>query len=272
MKKLTTVVSGLILLGCSSLGFAKNLCTVVVDAETGKSILQEGSACTQRVTPASSFKIAISLMGFDAGIFKTAHQPVWTYQPGYPDWGGEPWKGKVDPAAWMQYSVFWYSQQVVEKLGQEKFEHYVQQFGYGNQDVSGVPVQHAGQQGVWVVSSLQISPLEQIDFLRKIVNRQLAISASAYDMTEALTQSDVHPDGWTVYGKTGTGSPGTDGQYDASKAYGWYVGWARKGKQKIVFAQLDQDLYAQKPNNGMRVRDQFLQRLPAIMSKQKTNQ
>lgn len=266
MRIPTTLVFGAMLLGCPSWGFAKNLCTVVLDAETGKSILQEGPACAQRITPASTFKIAISLMGFDAGILKTTQQPVWIYQTGYPDWGGDPWKGKVDPATWMQYSVFWYSQQVVEKLGQAKFEHYVKQFGYGNQDVSAVPVKHAGQQGVWVVSSLQISALEQVDFLCKVVNRQLPISDTAYDMTEALTQSDVRPDGWIVYGKTGTGSPGTDGHYDASKAYGWYVGWAHKGKQKIVFAQLDQDESAQKPNNGMRVRDQFLQRLPSIMS------
>ncbi len=80
----------------------------------------------------------------------------------------------------MQKSVFWYSQQVVKQLGQTRFKSYVASFDYGNKDTSAVQVQHPGNQGVWVISSLQISPIEQAAFLRKLVNRQLPVSAGAY--------------------------------------------------------------------------------------------
>ena len=90
--------------------------------------------------------------------------------------------------------------------------------------------------GAWVNASLRISPLEQVAFMRKIANRTLPVSAHAYDMTERITLIDTRPDGWIVHGKTGTGSPGR--KYDASHAYGWFVGWAAKGPRKVAFAYL----------------------------------
>jgi beta-lactamase class D len=53
------------LLSLSSVVQAKVICTVLADAG-GKILIEEG-ACGQRVTPASTFKIALSLMGYDSG-------------------------------------------------------------------------------------------------------------------------------------------------------------------------------------------------------------
>lgn len=236
--------------------FAGELCTLVVDAATGEAIIHRGAHCSQRVTPASTFKMAISLMGFDSGVLDSAHRPSWPFVAGYPDWAGDAWKGDIDPTDWMRKSVFWYSQQVVKQLGQARFEAYVAAFGYGNQAASAVPVADPGDHGVWVMSSLQISPVEQVAFLRKLANRQLPVSGHAYAMTQEITrQDDVN--GWRVHGKTGTGSPGQDHRYRADQAYGWYVGWASKGAQAMVFARLIQDEGAQSPNAGLRARSQL---------------
>ena len=240
---------------------AESLCTLIVDAASGHTVLQTGSHCATRVTPASTFKLAISLMGFDAGILSDARHPSWPFQVGYPDWAGDAWKRDIDPAAWMKASVFWYSQQVVQRLGQARFEKYVEAFGYGNKDVSGVAVQAPGNNGVWVMSSLQISPDEQISFLRRVVNRQLPVSARAYEMTASIAKQDAQLEGWRIYGKTGTGSPGKDNRYRADQAYGWYVGWATRGTQTLVFARLIQDETARSPNAGLRARDQLLEQL-----------
>lgn len=240
--------------------FASELCTLIVDAASGAPIVKTGTNCTTRVTPASTFKIAISLMGFDSGVLKDGHGPAWPYEAGYPDWAGDAWKGNIDPTDWMKRSVFWYSQQVVKKLGQAQFQNYVTSFKYGNQDVSAVEVQQPGNNGVWVMSSLQISPIEQVAFLRNIVNRELPVSAHSYQMTEEITQQD-DVNGWKVHGKTGTGSPGQDNKYRADQAYGWYVGWARKGSQALVFARLIQDEKAQTPNAGLRARNQLSEQL-----------
>jgi len=240
---------------------AEVLCTLVVDAASGDTILENGSRCAMRVTPASTFKLAISLMGFDAKVLIDAAHPSWPYQVGYPDWAGDAWRRDIDPAEWMKISVFWYSQQTLKKIGQVRFENYIQAFGYGNKDVSAVPVQSPGNNGVWVMSSLQISPVEQVAFLRRMVNRQLPVSPHAYEMTVIIARQDMQLDGWRIYGKTGTGSPGQDNKYRANQAYGWYVGWATKGTQSLVFARLIQDDEAQKPNAGVRAREQLLETL-----------
>ena len=47
-------------------GAAHADCILIADAAT-KRIVREQGACDTRITPASTFKIAISLMGCDAG-------------------------------------------------------------------------------------------------------------------------------------------------------------------------------------------------------------
>lgn len=240
---------------------AHPVCTVVADAATGNVLVQQGD-CTTRVTPASTFKVAIGLMGFDAGVLKDEHTPTLDFHAGYPDWGGAPWREPTDPARWMKLSIFWYSEQVTQALGQARFQQYTSAFGYGNADVTSKQGELPGVMGAWVNSSLRISPLEQVAFMRKIVRRTLPVSALAYDMTERITLLDVQPGGWTVHGKTGTGSPGLE--YDAAHAYGWFVGWATKGSRTLVFANLIQDEQALTPNAGLRSRDTFLATLPAL--------
>lgn len=87
-------------------------------------------------------------------------------------------------------------------------------------------------------------------------------------MTKALTEITVLPDGWDIHGKTGTGSPGSDGSYDPAHAYGWFVGWATKGTKTLVFARLIQDEKLEEGAAGIRARDAFLKELPAILASQ----
>jgi beta-lactamase class D len=248
----------------TSTAFAKPVCTVVADAATSEILVRQGD-CATRVTPASTFKIAIALMGFDAGFLRDAHAPTLPYRAGYVDWGGAAWRQPTDPTRWIQYSVVWFSQQVAQALGQDRFQRYATAFGYGNADVSGEPGKHNGVMGAWIDSSLRISPLEQVAFVRKLVDRTLPVSAHAYDMTARITDLGTLPSGWHVHGKTGTGSPGSDGAFDPAHAYGWFVGWATNGPRTLVFANLIQDERAgQQGAAGVRSRDAFLQAFPAL--------
>ncbi|KAF2990139.1 Beta-lactamase OXA-18 [Methylocystis sp. MJC1] len=245
---------------------ARTICTMVADASAAKILVQEGE-CAGRVTPASTFKIALSLMGFDSGFLKDDHTPTLPYQDGYPDWGGEPWRQPADPARWMKLSVVWFSQQIALSLGQNRFQQYVTAFQYGNADVSGKPAYRDGVMGAWINSTLQSSSIEQIAFLEKVVNRQLPVSSHAFEMTDRITEIAILPSGWDVHGKTGTGSPGDDGKYDAAHAYGWFVGWATKGADKLVFARLIQDELPAQPSAGARARDGLLADFPALASR-----
>lgn len=243
---------------------AEVVCTAIADGASGKLLIEEGD-CDRRVMPASTFKLAISLMGYDSGFLVDEHVPALPFREGYPDWI-ESWKATTDPAAWIKNSVVWYSQQVTQSLGKERLQRYMADFSYGNEDVSGDPGKDNGLTRSWLSSSLEISPLEQVAFLEKIVKRELPISAHAYDMTSRIASLGALPNGWDVHGKTGSGAPlNADGSQARNRAYGWFVGWATKGERNIVFARLIQNEKREKIAPGPRNRDEFMRQLPSIL-------
>lgn len=247
-----------------SVANAKTLCTAFADAATGKVLKQEGD-CGTRVFAASTFKIAISLMGYDSGFLTSEHAPALPFKKGYPDWIPS-WKATTDPTSWMKNSVVWYSQQVTKYLGEKRFQAYVSQFHYGNEDVSGDPGKHNGLTRSWLSSSLKISPLEQLAFLGRLVNRQLSVSGDAYEMTSRITALGTLANGWEVHGKTGAGAPrNADGSFANNRAYGWFVGWAVKSGRTIVFARLVQNEKKEAVSPGLRTREAMMKELPGLL-------
>jgi beta-lactamase class D len=254
------------LLFAASAASAAPSCTLIADAETGAVLVQDGP-CDQRNSPASTFKVALAVAGYQAGILLDAHTPLWPYRSHYKSWDAD-WKKKpTDPTSWLKDSVVWYSRLLVQHMGHARLQAAVDSYDYGNHDISGTPgFKEALPEAVWVDSSLQVSPVEQVAFLRKIVTHQLPqVSPQTYDkVTEAMPVFDGG--GWAVHGKTGSGfQPGATGK--ARKQYGWFVGWAVKDKRTIVFARLDKDDSARNDIAGIRVRDEFLAALPNLVRK-----
>lgn len=213
------------------------ICTIAHEIGAPEPLLSEGQ-CNERISSASTFKIAISLMGFDSGILTDPETPEWTFKAGYPDWRPE-WKQNTTPQTWLKYSVVWYSQQITHRLGEERFSGYVHAFGYGNEDVSGDPGANNGLTRAWLSSSLQISPLEQVGFLSRMLEGKLPVSDEAISQTKAIMEHHTLPEGWSTFGKTGAGLPfGPDGKLLKGQPFGWYVGWAEKGNRRVVFARL----------------------------------
>lgn len=264
MSQFATRVLVLLGLGVSAAN-ATPLCTVLADAGSGTILKQEGR-CEERQTPVSTFKIALSLMGYDAGYLTDEHQPALPFHEGYA--ASDPsWKSTIDPTNWIKLGVVWYSQQLTTWLGAERLQRYVAKFGYGNQDLSGNAGMNDGLTQAWLSSSLRISPLEQAAFLRKIVTHQLPVSARAYDMTARLTAVTKLPSGWEVHGVSGTGYlMKSEGTADLTRQLGWFVGWATRGPRTVVFAY---DVADEKPEGtraGPRARDAFLEQLPALLT------
>ncbi|MCP5940220.1 hypothetical protein NL351_30360, partial [Klebsiella pneumoniae] len=57
----------------------------------------------------------------------------------------------------------------------------------------------------WLMSSLQVSPQEQVGFIRKLLDRKLDTSDKACELTEKILPEFSSSDGWTLTGKTGSG-------------------------------------------------------------------
>lgn len=241
----------------SSATSARLDCTLIVDALSGESVVRDGS-CDQRVTPASTFKIAISLMGFDSGVLGDEHTPSLPYQPRYAS-GNPAWRHDTDPARWLRESVVWYSDQVRSRLGAPAVRGYVEAFDYGNRGLPSMAGVDDAAAFSELSPTLKISPAEQTVFLRKLVNRSLPVSTHAYDMTTRLLKVETLANGWEVHGKTGTANTRRlDGSEDA---VGWFVGWASKGGRTLVFARLLEQPVRTDAYGGPLTRDAFLREL-----------
>lgn len=243
---------------------AEALCIIVMDATDGRVLVERGE-CRTRVTPASTFKVPLAVMGFDSGFLMDAHAPVLSYQEGDPDWGGEAWRKPTDPTRWLKYSVVWYSQRVTHALGAARLTDYARRFGFGNADFSGDPGNDNGLDRAWIASSLHVSPYEQVAFLRRLVRHELPVSARAMAEAEKVVEVSPAGGGWQIHGKTGTAYPrDARGVADEAHGYGWYVGWATNGTRRLAVARLDRDEGADPVPTGLRTRTALLAAWPAL--------
>lgn len=239
-----------------SLSHAATGCTLIVSYPDQK-VLYESGECDQRQPPASSFKIPLAVIGFDSRLLTDAHTPSIPYKDEYKS-DMEIQKKTTDPTIWMKDSIVWYSQQLTLKLGADKFQTYVDQFDYGNKDLSG------GLTTAWLGTSLKISPREQVMFLTKLLNNDLGVSKEATAKTIAVMPEFSSAD-WEVFGKTGTSwDRDVKGEYYRSKPLGWFVGWANKDGHKIVFAKLIRGDEKWSEYGGPKARDEFLKELPTL--------
>jgi beta-lactamase class D len=245
---------------------AATTCTLIVDAATGATQVRIGDRCDERQTPASTFKVPLALIGFDSGILQDAERPAWPFREGYADWDPT-WKRTTTPTSWMRDSVVWYSQELTRRLGAERFKEYVDRLDYGNRDISGHPGRGDGLTTAWLSSSLRISATEEVAFVRRLVRQELPVSRAATERTMAIMPSKI-VDGWTISGKTGTGSRRlADGTNDRDRQVGWFVGWATRDGRMLVFARLLEDDKPEKVRGGWRARDTLFADWPALMAK-----
>ena len=235
---------------------SQTICTLAIDARQDKTLLTKGD-CDRRISPASTFKIALSLMGFDTGILTSPTAPEWPFQVGYLDARPE-WRVDTAPDYWMAESVIWYSRQITARLGMTRFRTYVDAMEYGNRDLSGT----AALDRAWLSDTLQISPAEQVRFLHRMLIGDLAVHPSAVTNTETIMRYVTTSAGWQIYGKTGAGWPRrADGQLSRDTPFGWYVGWATRDDQTIIFARLIIDSKRQSTAPGFRARDALISEL-----------
>lgn len=232
------IASLLLIFPCVS-GFSNEENFLLVNGETDEIMLELGPHINERISPCSSFKITLSLMGYDAGVLVDENTPVWDFQDGYDDWL-ESWRAPLSPLSWMRYSCVWYSKVLSLQLGLDKIQSYLDSMEYGNKDMSGGLAEPGPGNVAWINSSLKISPKEQVNFIQDMVQGKLPISNHAFEMTKVILFKEELAEGWKLFGKTGWS--GSDIAKDGKTLeHSWFVGWIEKGHRFFPFAYLIRD-------------------------------
>jgi beta-lactamase class D/beta-lactamase class D OXA-1 len=192
-----------------------------------------GNYCNQRLSPNSTFKVPLSLMAFNHGTIDQNKEFKWDGQK-----GAMPEHDRNQtPASWLKYSVLWVSQQITPQLGEVRVKHYLAGFDYGNQDFSGDVNKHNGLTHAWLSSSLKISAVEQLIFLKSLLSNELPVNANAVKYTKENLYLGKLDNGADYYGKTGSGRNGRNERYahPSKLRDGWFVGFIETDRKQYIF-------------------------------------
>jgi len=198
---------------------------VVTDRNKNQYIQYNPSRCQQRFSPSSTFKIPNSLIALETGVIKNENVVVAYNRDRHPPetWWSVEWQRPQNMRSAIKYSVVWFYQEIAKKVGKENYNKYLKQFQYGNEDISG-PIDQ-----FWLGSSLEISPNEEVEFLKKFYNEELSVSKRTTDIVKDILVLEK-TNSYKFSGKTGL-SGVVNG-----KALGWFVGYLERKDDVYFFA------------------------------------
>ena len=183
----------------------------------------------QGFSPFSTFKVPNSLIALDTQIVKSAKQPLTYNKEKYPakKW----WPSVWTLSAYNLKSAFKFSmvpiyRQLATDIGQQQMQSYIDNFAYGNQDIS------SGLDNFWLGGSMKISAVEQVRFLQRMHQNQLAVKPESIELLKdvMLVETTAH---YKLYAKTGTGK--VSGANNKAML-GWYIGFVENDQGVHYFA------------------------------------
>lgn len=193
---------------------------VLYDTKTGTWQICNKTFAAKRISPDSTYKIYDALIGLESGVITPSHSEM--------KWDGSnysftAWNTDQNLNTAIQNSVNWYFQAIDKQVGLSTVRNYIEKFHYGNQNISGKFPSY------WLESSLKISPIEQVELLRKFYYNDFGFHSQNIDAVKNALRISSSSNG-AIYGKTGTG------QVNHQDINGWFVGYVEISSHTYFFA------------------------------------
>lgn len=192
---------------------------VLYDVEADRLTLVNQKRAETRFVPASTFKIANSLIAIETGAVKDENEVI--------PYGGQPqpfkiWERDMPMREAIAVSNVPIYQELARRIGLDRYHHWLARLGYGNRE-TGAQVDR-----FWLDGPLEISAVEQAKFLAALAQGKLDASARAQDFVRDIIRLESR-DGAGLYGKTGW-------QFSRDPQLGWWVGWVERDGKVFSFA------------------------------------
>jgi beta-lactamase class D len=192
---------------------------VVYDIDADRYLGYNRSRAETRFVPASTFKIANTMIGLAVGAVENVDEVL--------PYGGAPqpfrsWERDMSLREAIALSNATIYRVLARRIGLERMRKNVAELQYGNADI-GTRVDT-----FWLEGPLEISAVEQTRFLARLVAGDLPFPQDVQRVTREIVRLEQGED-WTLYGKTGwMNAPGS--------GVGWWVGWIEKDERIYTFA------------------------------------
>ena len=170
--------------------------------------------------PASTFKIANSLIALETGVVQDPDKDVFK-------WDGvvrpiEAWNKDHTMRSAIAVSAVPVYQEIARRIGAERMQNFVDLLEYGNRNIGG------GIDQFWLSGDLRIDPMQQVDFVDRLRRGVLPVGKRSQDLVRDILPVTKAGDA-TIHAKSGLTGPDRG-------SLGWMVGWAEKGDAQTVFA------------------------------------
>ena len=170
--------------------------------------------------PASTFKIANTIIGLETGVIKNDSTIFkWDGQEKWLDL----WEQDLILRDAFQYSCVPCYQQVATKIGPQRMNEYVKKIEYG-----GLKIDSTNISNFWLEGESRINQMQQIDFLKRFYSGQLPISVRTQKIVKQIMVIDT--ENYTLSGKSGLSI--SNEQYN-----GCFVGYIEVKDNVYVFAR-----------------------------------
>lgn len=191
----------------------------IYDYKNKKWIYSDTEDSKKRTLPASTFKIPSSLISIEGGAVKDEFEVL--------KWDGikrtyDAHNADTDLKDAYKNSTVWFYQEMARRIGKEKFEKYLKEFNYGNQNLSGK------DDYFWLDNTLTISPVEQINFLTGLYEEKYSLSKRTYTIVKEIMINEKN-DSYVLRAKTGYSDVNT-------LDIGWFVGYVETKDNVYFFA------------------------------------
>jgi beta-lactamase class D len=195
-------------------------CFVLYNPSYNEFIRYNPGLCDSGYIPASTFKIPNSVIALEEGVVKDSNQVfIWDGH----EWPSNEWNRDQTLKTAIKYSCVWVFMDIAEQIGIDTYYRYINEFDYGNKDLTGPPTRF------WLAGSFRISANRQVEFLRKFYFNELPVSQRSTDIVKDLIVLEQTPS-YTLSGKTGGGIL-NDKEYIM-----WLVGYIEKDKKTYFYA------------------------------------
>lgn len=192
---------------------------VLLDPTTKSLQVWNPERARTRFIPASTFKIANTLIGLDTGTVKSLDEVL--------PYGGKPqpfkeWEQDLPLREAIKVSSVPVYQELARRIGQERMAKGVKSLDYGNSDTGKVIDRF------WLDGPLMISATEQVGFLRRLLADELPLKKETMQQVRGILSTESSSSG-PIHFKTGWCTA-------TAPQIGWIVGWVDRNGSHHPFA------------------------------------
>jgi beta-lactamase class D len=189
------------------------------DPAADKLTLVNAQRAQARLVPASTFKIANTIIALETGVVKDENEII--------PYGGKPqpfkhWEKDMPMREAIALSAVPIYQELARRIGLARYAQWLARLDFGNRQ-TGDKVDT-----FWLDGPLQISAVEEARFAAKLAQGKLDASARAHAIVRDIVRLE-NRDGKVLFGKTGW-------QFSRTPHLGWWTGWVESGDALSGFA------------------------------------